>query len=157
MKIVTRALMISSNKDVRASTSWPTTWLNVCFFAIIFFIIQILGFQELFFELQFLSLGWHNYRFLVIGQILWMVFSLSWILGSYSMIHLFYNLQLFYWHFLEILWLFIFLVFYVCSFLFHVKLRDLHSWFSSLIGIFWILGFWKRWLIIGFLNYWLSG
>ena len=31
MKIVTRALMISSNKDVRASTSWPTTWLNVCF------------------------------------------------------------------------------------------------------------------------------
>jgi len=52
-------------------------------------------------------------------------------------IHLFYSSSLFYWHFLEILWLFIFLVFYVCSFLFHVKLRDLHSWFSSLIGIFW--------------------
>ena len=38
------------------------------------------------FGIYFLS---SNYRFLVIGQILWMVFSLSWILGSYSMIHLF--------------------------------------------------------------------
>ena len=65
--------------------SWPTfscfsislLWTDIrCFF----FIMEIFS--------------CHNYRFLVIGQILWMVFSLSWILGSYSMIHLFYNLQL---------------------------------------------------------------